>query len=239
MPGRAATAEEPVAKPVTPEEARAAEAQPDTITVVGAPGEPVTGVGADGLYMTVNLFGALGFAGVEVDAFNRAKLVDGTLDETGASNQYQRDMSGSAYSLLPANDESASQTSGTPELFVSDASGLQTWRWSVDWATPANSTLSGPFDVTGAAAWGIAIFGILVSLFERAYLLVYEERMGKQARRLWQSWEDYMREWARRADFRDNLPQLLEGEDEEFAQYIRAENERWLPIIRASGARIE
>ena len=77
---------------------------------------PKFGVGADGLYMTVNLFGSLGFAGVEVDAFNRARLVDGTLDDTGASNQFQRDMSGSAYSLLPANDESASQASGTPEI---------------------------------------------------------------------------------------------------------------------------
>jgi hypothetical protein len=66
-----------------------------------------------------------------------------------------------------------------------------------------------------------AIFGILISLFERAYLLVYEEKMNRQTRRMWQSWEDYMREWARRADFRDNLPQLLEGEDEEFAQYLR------------------
>src|SRR4051794_15737516 len=45
-----------------------------------------------------------------------------------------------------------------------------------------------------------AIFGILISLFERAYLLVYEETLNKKARRLWQSWEDYMREWVRRAD---------------------------------------
>lgn len=65
-----------------------------------------------------------------------------------------------------------------------------------------------------------AIFGILVSLFERAYLLVYEEKMAKQTRRMWQSWEDYMREWVRRADFRDALPSLLEGEDEEFTHYI-------------------
>ena len=65
------------------------------------------------------------------------------------------------------------------------------------------------------------IFGILVSLFERAYLLVYEEKMNKQARRMWQSWEDYMREWVRRADFRGALPQLLEGEDPEFTGYIR------------------
>jgi hypothetical protein len=39
-----------------------------------------------------------------------------------------------------------------------------------------------------------AIFGILISLFERAYLLVYEEKMNRQTRRMWQSWEDYMRE---------------------------------------------
>ncbi|HVS51351.1 MAG TPA: hypothetical protein VHD62_03265 [Opitutaceae bacterium] len=65
-----------------------------------------------------------------------------------------------------------------------------------------------------------AIFGILISLFERAYLLVYEEKMDKQSLRLWKSWEDYMREWVRRADFREALPELLEGEDEEFTHYI-------------------
>ena len=66
----------------------------------------------------------------------------------------------------------------------------------------------------------LAIFGILVSLFERAYLLVYEERMDKQTRRMWRSWEDYMREWVCRVDFRDALPELLEGEDEDFTQHI-------------------
>src|SRR5688572_31054322 len=67
----------------------------------------------------------------------------------------------------------------------------------------------------------LAIFGILVSLFERAYLLVYEENMDRKTSRLWQSWEDYMREWVRRQEFRDALPQLLEGEDPEFTEYIR------------------
>jgi len=66
----------------------------------------------------------------------------------------------------------------------------------------------------------LAIFGILISLFERAYLLVYEEKMDKQTRRMWQSWEDYMLEWVRRTDFRSALPGLLEGEDEEFTRYI-------------------
>jgi hypothetical protein len=74
----------------------------------------------------------------------------------------------------------------------------------------------------------LAIFGILISLFERAYLLVYETKMDRNTRRLWQSWEDYMREWVRREEFRDTLPQLLEGEDPEFTEYIRAlaESER-------------
>ena len=73
-----------------------------------------------------------------------------------------------------------------------------------------------------------AVFGILVSLFERAYLLVYEEKMDKQTRRLWRSWEDYIREWLQRPDFREALPELLHGEDEDFTRYIEdlAEQEK-------------
>ena len=64
------------------------------------------------------------------------------------------------------------------------------------------------------------LFNLLVSLFERAYILVYEDKMDRQTRRLWLSWEDYMREWCRRKDFRDVLPELLRGEDEDFAAHI-------------------
>jgi len=65
------------------------------------------------------------------------------------------------------------------------------------------------------------VFDMLISLFEQAYLLVYEEEMtGKQLRR-WHSWEDYMREWCRRADFREALPELLQGEDPDFSAYVQ------------------
>lgn len=67
----------------------------------------------------------------------------------------------------------------------------------------------------------LLIFDLLISLFERAYLSVYEEDMDKQQRRMWQSWEDYMREWCARADFRAALPELLKGEDEDFAAHLR------------------
>lgn len=64
------------------------------------------------------------------------------------------------------------------------------------------------------------MFEILISLFERAYLLAYEDKMtGKQLRR-WRSWDDYMREWCGRDDFRRMLPRLLHGEDPDFSAYI-------------------
>lgn len=66
-----------------------------------------------------------------------------------------------------------------------------------------------------------AMFEILISLFERAYLLVYEDNMTVKQQRRWASWEDYMREWCRRDDFRTQLPRLLQGEDPDFASYIR------------------
>jgi len=67
----------------------------------------------------------------------------------------------------------------------------------------------------------LVLFEILVSLFERAYLLVYEQRMNSEQQRRWNSWEDYMREWCRRKDFSDALPGLLSGEDVDFAEYIQ------------------
>jgi hypothetical protein len=68
----------------------------------------------------------------------------------------------------------------------------------------------------------LIIFNILISLFERAYLVLYEPKMSGRHKRRWLSWEDYMREWCRREDFRALLPALLEGEDPEFGAYIRA-----------------
>lgn len=64
------------------------------------------------------------------------------------------------------------------------------------------------------------IFSMLISLFERAYLLLHETTMSTTQRRRWQTWEDYMREWCSRKDFAALLPTLLDGEDPEFVAYI-------------------
>jgi hypothetical protein len=64
------------------------------------------------------------------------------------------------------------------------------------------------------------IFTMLMSLFERAYLLLYEEDMAPRQARRWNSGEDYMLEWCRRPDFRASLPRLLHGEDPSFVRYV-------------------
>ena len=65
------------------------------------------------------------------------------------------------------------------------------------------------------------IFSMLMSLFERAYLLLYEDDMTPKQLRRWRSWEDYMHEWCQRADFRATLPLLLRGEDPDFVSYLQ------------------
>jgi hypothetical protein len=65
------------------------------------------------------------------------------------------------------------------------------------------------------------IFEMLVSLLERAFILVYEDHMDAKTKRLWATWEDYIRFWCHREDFRKALPALLVGEDPEFTSYMR------------------
>lgn len=67
----------------------------------------------------------------------------------------------------------------------------------------------------------VIIFEMLISLFERAYLVAFQPELSGVALRRWNSWDDYMREWCRRDDFYHLLPQLLRGEDPDFAAYIR------------------
>jgi hypothetical protein len=65
------------------------------------------------------------------------------------------------------------------------------------------------------------IFSMLISLFERAYLLLYNPPLSKIQKRRWASWNDYMEEWCRREDFTNKLPVLLKGEDPEFVSYLK------------------
>jgi len=68
----------------------------------------------------------------------------------------------------------------------------------------------------------LAIFDMLISLLERAYLTAWSPTMTPEQARRWNSWEDFMRTWVRRDDFYNRMPELLRGEDPQFAEYLLA-----------------
>lgn len=65
------------------------------------------------------------------------------------------------------------------------------------------------------------LYQMVVSLFERAYILLANET-DPEYRRMWNSWEDYIREWIRHPNFCEALPRLMEGEDKDFVAYMAA-----------------
>jgi hypothetical protein len=79
----------------------------------------------------------------------------------------------------------------------------------------------------------LVIFDMLISLFERAYIVAWKDDMSATEQRRWNSWDDYMREWCRRDDFYNALPLLLRGEDPAFQSYIKrvAQEERGTVIL--------
>jgi hypothetical protein len=82
-----------------------------------------------------------------------------------------------------------------------------------------NAALENPTPEQQERMW--VIFDMLVSLFERAYLVAWKSDMSETERRRWNSWDDYMGEWCARDDFYERLPQLLRGEDSGFVDYIQ------------------
>lgn len=81
----------------------------------------------------------------------------------------------------------------------------------------------------------LVIFDMLISLFERAFLVAWRPQMSPTEQRRWNSWDDYMREWCRREDFANALPFLLRGEDALFQAYInRIAEEEGRGLLRAA-----
>lgn len=76
------------------------------------------------------------------------------------------------------------------------------------------------------------IHQMLISLFERAYLVAWTDEPDGLAARRWASWDDYMREWLACDAFHSQLMTLLRGEDPAFARHMLklAEDERGHPL---------
>lgn len=113
---------------------------------------PKAGVWPDGYYVTYNMFAnGTTFAGGKVCAMDRAKMLAGQ-----AATQQCVDLGTSYGGLLPADlDGSTQPPAGSPNYIMNIAtSKLNLWKFKVDWATPANTTMTGPtaIPVTSFAA---------------------------------------------------------------------------------------
>lgn len=76
-----------------------------------------------------------------------------------------------------------------------------------------------PLQDTEDARRQYILYQMVVSLFERSYILLANEP-DPAYQRMWNSWEDYIREWITRENFRVALPRLMEGEDRDFVSYM-------------------
>ena len=114
---------------------------------------PKLGVWSDGIYMSVNMFdcadsscSSASYKGTRVWALNREAMINGS----ALTNVYF-DTSASYFSIFPSNFRGALPPAGTPNFFLSlgqTTTTLQMWKFHVDWATPSNSTFTGPSNIT-------------------------------------------------------------------------------------------
>jgi hypothetical protein len=106
----------------------------------------------DAYYMTYNLFqiaAPQGFLGAMACAFDRAAMLNG-----GVANQVCFPPNTNDASLLPSTlDGSRLPPGGSPNYLVElgTSTSLNLWKFHVDFVTPNNSTLTGPFSIPVAS----------------------------------------------------------------------------------------
>jgi hypothetical protein len=104
---------------------------------------PKMGVWPDAYYVSFNMFTST-FQGAKVCAYDRAKMLQGQ-----AATQQCFQLSSSYGGLLPADlDGSNPPPAGAPNYLLNRlSSSLGYWKFKVDWANSANTTLTGPVQI--------------------------------------------------------------------------------------------
>jgi hypothetical protein len=121
------------------------------------PDYPKLGVWRDGYYISFNMFrGGRIFAGAKVCAYDRNAML-----AAAAASQQCFQLSTRYGGLLPADlDGTVPPPAGAPNYLLNlGSNALGFWKFHVDWATPTNSTLTGPSTVAGVAAFTSACNG--------------------------------------------------------------------------------
>src|SRR5205085_839012 len=107
---------------------------------------PKMGVWPDAYYVTFNMFGA-GFLGADACAYDRNAMLNGQ-----PATQVCFQQGSSVGSLLPADvDGQTAPPAGSPNFMMTfGINSLQLFKFHVDFATPANSTFTGPTTINVA-----------------------------------------------------------------------------------------
>src|SRR5512142_2707270 len=153
---------------------------------------PKLGVWPDGYYISYNIFNnGETFAGSKVCAFDRTKMLAG--DPTATQQCFQLGTSDGG--LLPSDlDGTTAPPAGSPNFFMNfGANSLNLWKFHVDFANSANTTLTGPTSIP-VASFSAACSGggacipqpntsnKLDSLADRLmYRLAYRNRSGVES----------------------------------------------------------
>jgi len=123
------------------------------------PDYPKGGVWPDGLYFSANMFDCL-TAGCASASYKEARAYAMNLQkmESGAvltANDVQaKDTTSSYFTLMPSSARGSVPPAGTPNYFVSEDQIGYFWdvfKFHVDFTTPANSTFTGPTQVSQAS----------------------------------------------------------------------------------------
>lgn len=108
---------------------------------------PKLGVWPDAYYVTYNMFTNF-FQGSRLCAWDRAKMLAGQ-----AATQQCFQLSPSFGGVLPSDlDSATAPPAGSPNYMLNFGTNtLNLWKFHVDWANPANTTLTGPASLPVAA----------------------------------------------------------------------------------------
>lgn len=109
---------------------------------------PKLGIWPDGYYFSFNMFSGNSFVGARACALDRTQMLAGA-----AATQVCFQQGSGVGSLLPSDlDGTIAPPAGEPDFFMNFGSNsLNLWKFHVDFATPANSTFTGPTTLAVAA----------------------------------------------------------------------------------------
>jgi hypothetical protein len=112
------------------------------------PDYPKMGVWPDAYYETFNMFNGNSFVGSKLCAYDRTAMLSG-----GAATQQCFQLTSSQGGVLPSDlDGSTPPPAGAPNYMLNfDTNSLNLWKFHVDWANTANTTLTGPSNILVAA----------------------------------------------------------------------------------------